>query len=437
MASIPPPAGSHGAGARSDRLGALQYANFRRLAASNILGTSGIWIMRIAMDWLVLELTGSLAAVGITVAMQFGPLLLFGIWGGIIVDRYSRRMLLITTQAVGSALSVILAVLALTGTVEVWHVNLTAIAMGFIAIIDNPARQAFVLEVAGSDHLRHAISINSAVFQLGGLIGPAAGGLLIVTVGIGWAFAANAVTCAVTVVTLSTLRSSALFRTVPAGRFPGQLREGLRFARREPAIMWTLVLLAFVSTFCFNMPVILAAYADAVFDLGAAGYGIFNSLVAIGALAGAIVSTLRRTIRLRTVVFGALLWGSVQGATAFIDSQLVFAAALVLLGVVTLLFLTAAISLVQCSAAPQLLGRVMAIYTVILFGGQTLGSPMMGWILQHFGAAVGMAVSGFVPACVALVLCLVLARRGRLRLRLRLSRSYPVIAIIPRRSACS
>ena len=386
------------------------------------------------MDWLVLELTGSLAAVGVTVAMQFGPLLVFGIWGGIIVDRYSRRMLLITTQAIGSALSVVLAVLALSGAVEVWHVNLTAIAMGFIAIIDNPARQAFVSEVAGSDNLGHAISINSAVFQLGGLIGPAASGLLMVTVGIGWAFVANAVTCAVTVVTLSTLRSSALFRTVLVGRSPGQLREGLRFARHEPAIVWTLVLLAFVSVFCFNMPVILAAYADGVFDLGAGGYGIFNSLVAVGALAGAIASALRRTIRLRTVVFGAVLWGSVQGATAFIDSQLAFAAALVALGAVTLLFLTAATSLVQCSATPQLRGRVMAIYTVIMFGGQTLGSPMMGWILQHFGAAMGMAVSGFVPAFVALVLCLVLARRGQLRLRLSIRRSDPIIAIVPRLS---
>ena len=416
----------------SDTLSSLRVPNFRLFTFSNVLAMSGTWMQRIAQDWLVLELSGSVTAVGITVALQFAPMLFFGLYGGLIVDRYSKRMLLMLTQGIVGLLSVVLAVLAISGVVEVWHVFVIAFLVGMVTVVDNPTRQVFVNELVGPRNLKNAISINSSVFQLGGLIGPAVAGVLLVAVGAGWAFGINAVTCLVTVLTLSLLKTSKLMRTPPMPRTKGQLRQGLVYVSRKPAIFWTIVMLAVVSVFSLTMPVILTAYATEVFDVGAAGYGLFNTLLAAGAFVGAIASTRRKVLRLRTVILTAILMGTLQATAGFMGTETGFAILLVALGVANLMFITAANALVQMSSNLGIRGRVMSVYVLVLLGGQAIGGPLMGWIVENNGAQFGMAVSGIVPTVAAVLIGLHLARRGHLTMRVNLQRHSPLVTIVRR-----
>jgi MFS family permease len=416
----------------SESLSSLRVPNFRLFTISNVLAMSGTWMQRIAQDWLVLQLSHSVAAVGITVAMQFTPMLLFGLYGGLIVDRYSKRMLLMLTQGTVGLLSVLLAVLALTGAIQVWHVYAIAFLVGLVTVVDNPTRQVFVNELVGPRNLRNAISVNSSVFQLGGLIGPAVAGLLLDAVGAGWAFAINALACGVTVLTLGALKKSKLVRSPAVPRAKGQLQQGLRYVLRKPAILWSIVMVAILSVFALTMPVILAAYANNIFKAGASGYGLFNTLVAGGALVGAILSTRRTGVRLRTVVLMGGLWGAIQAVAGFMPNEFSFGALLVALGVADLLFITAANALVQMSSNIGIRGRVMSLYVLVLLGGQAIGGPIMGWVVSTYGPHVGIAISGIVPAIAAVIIGIHLARRHQLRIRVRVEGRTPRVTIVRR-----
>ncbi|PPF84607.1 MFS transporter [Subtercola sp. Z020] len=412
-----------------DTLVSLRIRNYRLFTFSNMLSMTGTWMQRIAQDWLVLELSGSVAAVGITVAMQFAPMLLFGLFGGVFVDRHSRRAILLATQLALFVFAALIAALTLTGVVEVWHVYVIAFLVGGVTVFDNPARQVFVNELVGPKYLHNAISINSSVFQLGGLVGPAISGVLLVAVGAGWSFAINAVTCLFVVAALLLLRVSELHPMQQAVRAKGQLREGLRYVTAKPAILWTVIMVAVLALFSFSMPVLLAAFATDVFGVGASGYGLFNSLLAVGAFTGAIASTRRRGIRLRTVIISAGIFGLLQAVAGFMTNQLFFSLVLIGVGFANLLFITGANSLVQISSNPTVRGRVMSVYVLVLLGGQAIGGPLMGFIVETWGAHVGMAVAGLAPAVAAVVIGVVLARHGNLRLRLH--RSPRFVSIEP------
>jgi MFS family permease len=412
---------------------ALSVPNFRLFTATNLVAMTAGWMQRIAQDWLVLQLTGSVAQVGITVACQFAPMLLFGLLGGVLVDRFSKRALMMITQGSFAVLSALLAVLTLTGVVQAWHIWAIAFLVGMVTVIDNPARQVFVTEIVGHEHLRNAISVNSSVFQLGGMIGPALSGALLVAVGAGWSFGVNAIACVAVVVTLGFLKVSELHRTPPAPRGKGQLVEGLRYAVRKPTIIVPVVLVAFFSVFALTMPVLLSAFASQVYDVGAGGYGVFNSAVAIGALAGALLSTRRAVVRLRTIVGGVFWTGVLLVVSGSIPAIAPFTVALVAVGMSQLLFQTASNSLVQLSSNVAIRGRVMSLYVLVLLGGQAIGGPLMGQVVDHFGAHVGMVVAGGVPAAAAAVVGLVLARRGGLHLAVRMRHHLPVPAIVGHR----
>jgi MFS family permease len=419
----------------SESISSLRVANFRLFTISNILAMSGSWMQRITQDWLVLQLSHSVAAVGVTVAMQFTPMLIFGLYGGLVVDRYSKRMLLMLTQGVFALLAALLAVLALTHTIEVWHVWAIAFVVGLVTVIDNPTRQVFVNELVGPRNLRNAISINSSVFQLGGLIGPAIAGVLLAAVGAGWAFAINSATCVLIVFTLAALKKSKLVRSPAVPRTKGQLQQGLAYVVRKPAILWSIVMVAVLSIFALTMPVILAAYANNIFHVGATGYGLFNTLVAAGALTGGILSTRRTGIRLRSVIILGGVWGAVQAVVAFMPNEASFGVLLIGLGLGNLLFITAANALVQMSSNIGIRGRVMSLYVLVLLGGQAIGGPLMGWIVANYGPHVGMAISGIVPAVAAIAIGIHLARRHELRISVSLAGRTPRVAIVRRAAA--
>jgi MFS family permease len=410
----------------------LRVPNYRRFAASNLVANTAVWMQRIAMDWLVLQLSGSVAAVGVTVFMQFTPMLVFGLYGGVIADRYSKQKLLIITQSMAAALAAILAVLTLTGVTEVWHVYVISFALGMVTVVDNPSRQVFVNELVGPKYLRNAISLNSSIFQLGGLIGPAVGGILITAVGGGWSFAINAVACLAVVASLCSLRRSELHASPAVPRGKGQLAEGMRYVREKPVIFWTVVMVAIIAVFAFNMPVFLAAYANNVYDVGAQGYGLFNSLVAAGALVGALASTRRTSIRLSMVVGTAAALGIVQAIAGFAPSEFAFGALLVGIGVANLLFITGANSLVQMSSNVQIRGRVISLYILVLLGGQALGGPLMGWIVEAWGPHIAMMISGLVPALAAVVIAILIAQSASLRLSIGLRGRRPSVTIVNR-----
>lgn len=409
----------------------LKVRNFKIFAVGHFIAVIALWMQRIAQDWLVLQLSGSVTAVGITVALQFMPSLLLGPWGGMIADRFAKRRILMLCQSMAALLAAALAVLALAGRIEVWHVYVIALVLGLVTVLDQPARQVFVNELVGPAYLRNAISVNSTTFQLGGLIGPALAGILLNAVGAGWAFAANAVACCCTVVMLLVLRKDELHVSAPAPKSKGMLKEGLRYALGKPTIYWPWLMAGFVSVFAMSLPVLLAAFADHVFDAGAGGYGLLNAMVALGALSGAIASARRRQLRLRTVVFSAGLFGLMLCLSAAAPSMVWFAISMVLTGFWSLMFLTAANQLVQVSANMAIRGRVMSLYVMVLIGGQAIGGPMMGWLAEHLGPHAALLVSGGTPAGAAAVVGLVLARRSALKLKVDLRDRRHMVRIVP------
>ncbi|MDO5752741.1 MAG: MFS transporter [Arthrobacter sp.] len=416
----------------SQTFSSLKIRNYRIFASANLLAVTAIWMQRVAQDWMVLELSGSVTAVGITTFMQFVPSLLLMPLGGILADRYSKRLILMITQGSAGVLAALLAVLALTGHLEVWHIYVIAFFLGLVVVADQPARQVFVNELVGPSQLRNAISLNSSIFQMGGMIGPAVSGVLISAVGGGWAFAGNALACTITVISLCLIRSADLVKMPPVKRAKGQLAEGVRYALGKPTIFWPAVMAAVFAVFGLSLAVLMAAYANNVFDAGAKGYGLLNTLVALGALGGALASTRFATLRLRGVMTAAGSYGVVLMIASLAPNMFNFGAVMVVAGFASLLFLTSANQLVQMSTNVTIRGRVMSLYIMVLIGGQALGGPLMGWLAEHWGVQWATVVAGAMPALAAVIIGLVLAKRGQLTVRLNLRNVRSPVFIVPR-----
>lgn len=419
----------------SQTFSSLKIRNYRIFASANILAVVALWMQRVAQDWMVLELSGSVTAVGVTVFMQFIPSLLLMPLGGILADRYSKRLILMISQAAAGALAALMAVLALTGKLEVWHIYVIAFVLGLVVVADQPARQVFVNELVGPAQLRNAISLNSSIFQLGGMVGPAVSGVLIMAVGGGWAFAANAAACFITVLSLLLIRTGELVKMAPVKRAKGQLMEGVRYALRKPTIVWPAVMAAVFAVFGLSLPVLMTAYANDVFDVGAGGYGLLNTLVALGALGGALASTRFATLRLRGVMTAAGAYGVVLMIAAAAPTMVTFGGVMVVAGFASLLFLTSANQLVQMSTNVSIRGRVMSLYIMVLIGGQALGGPLMGWLAEQWGVQWATVLAGGMPAVAALVIAVVLAKRGQLKLQFNLRSARHPVFIVPRDAA--
>ncbi|MGX8907742.1 MFS transporter [Streptomyces netropsis] len=413
----------------------LKVRNYRLFATGQVVSNTGTWMQRIAQDWLVLSLTGSSAAVGITTALQFLPMLLFGLCGGVIADRYPKRRLLLITQLAMGLTGLALAVLTLSGHVQVWHVYLTAFALGLVTVVDNPVRQAFVVEMVGPADLRNAVSLNSANFQSARLVGPAIAGVLIVAVGSGWAFLLNGLSYAAPLAGLLMMRTSELHKVDQAPRGKGQLREGLRYVAGRPDLIWPIVLVGFIGTFGFNFPIWLTAFVNDVFHAGAGTYGLLNTLMAAGSLIGALLAARRGTSRLRLLVGAAALFGLLEITAALAPTFWVFAALLVPIGMFGLTINVTANSSVQLATDQAMRGRVMSLFMMVFMGGTPLGAPLVGWVTDAYGARVGFLAGGVVSLLAASAIGFTLARVGGLRLRIDLRRGHRRVEFVPRESA--
>ncbi|MET8767091.1 MFS transporter [Streptomyces sp. NPDC004658] len=417
---------------KSSMFSSLKIRNYRLFFIGQVVSNTGTWMQRIAQDWLVLSLTGSSAAVGITTALQFLPMLLFGLYGGVLVDRLPKRPTLLATQTAMALTGLALAALTLSGHVQVWHVYLAAFAVGLATVLDNPARQSFVSEMVGPEQLQNAVSLNSANFQSARLVGPAVAGLMITGVGTGWAFLANGLSFAAPIAGLLLMRARELHVVERAPRGKGQLREGLRYVAKRPELIWPIVLVGFIGTFGFNFPVWLSAYADDVFHAGAGAYSLFNTLMAVGSLVGALLAARRGTARLRVLIAAALAFGTLETVAAVAPSYWLFALLMVPIGVFGLTVNVTANTAVQMATDPAMRGRVMALFMMVFMGGTPLGAPVVGWITDTYGARIGFAAGGVVSAAAAGAIGLALARIGGLRLSVGWYHGHPRVRFVPR-----
>ncbi|MFI1970348.1 MFS transporter [Streptomyces cinnamoneus] len=410
----------------------LRVRNYRLFATGQVVSNTGTWMQRIAQDWLVLSLTGSSAAVGITTALQFLPMLLLGLYGGVIADRYPKRRLLLFTQAAMGVTGLALAVLTLSGHVQVWHVYLTALALGVVTVLDNPARQAFVVEMVGPADLRNAVSLNSANFQSARLVGPAVAGVLISALGSGWAFLLNGLSFLAPIAALLLMRNGELHKVDRAPRGKGQLREGLQHVAGRPELIWPIVLVGFIGTFGFNFPIWLTAFVNDVFHADASAYGLLNTVMAAGSLAGALLAARRGTSRLRLLIGAAAAFGLLEVMAALAPSFWVFAALLVPIGMCGLTINVTANSGIQLASDPALRGRVMSLFMMVFMGGAPLGAPLVGWVTDVYGPRVGFLAGGVVSLLAAAGIGLALARAGDLRLKVDLRRGHRHVAFVAR-----
>lgn len=414
---------------------ALSNRNYRYFFIGQVVSNSGTWVQRIAQDWLVLSITGSAFAVGVTTAMQFLPMLLFGLFGGVLADRFPKRKLLIATQGAMGLLAAGLAVLTLTGNIQVWHIYLFAFMLGMVTVVDNPTRQTFVSEMVGKKDLGNAVSLNAANFQTARLIGPAVAGALMAAVGAGYAFAVNAASFGAVILGLLAMRTAELHRTPRPPREKGQLRAGLHYVAGRPDLIWPIVLIGFIGTFGFNFAIILSAFAYSVFHVGPGLYGLLNTAMAVGSLAGALLAARRSRPRLRLLVGVALAFGVMESVSALSPDYWTFAALLTVVGMSGVTLNTAANSLIQLRTDPAMRGRVMSLFMMVFTGGTPLGAPLVGWITEAYGPRIGLLVCGLVSAFAAAAVGLVLARIGNLRLQLDLHRGpeHQLLTFVPRR----
>ncbi|MFC4395423.1 MFS transporter [Arthrobacter sedimenti] len=391
----------------------LKHHNYRLFLAMQLAGSLGVWMQRLAQDWLVLQLTGSPAAVGAAVALQFLPMLVVGPLAGLVVDLFPKRRIMMVCQAVIVLLGMGLAAWAASGTLTVWVVYASCVALGVTAAVDQPTRQVFVNEVVGDAALRPAIGLNNALSQLGAMAGPALSGVLIAQAGPAAAFASNAVIGLVVLGLIAAVRLHELHPSVPAERGRGQVLAGFRYVRERPRLLLLILLAGLLGAFGMNGPVVLAAFAQQVWHNGVEGFGLFNTVSAVGALAGALLAARLGNMGRKGIVAAAGLFGLSQLVAALMPSLVLFVAMLVVVGMMTLLFLTSAATAVQLEAGPAIRGRVMALYLPLLLGGHACGGLLAGWLTEQFGVRTGLVATGALGMLSAAVVGLLLWRHGR------------------------
>jgi len=396
----------------------LRIRNYRLYAAGQVISNTGTWMQRVAQDWLVLELThGSGTALGIATGLQFLPLLLFSLWGGAIADRYAKRRILMTTQAIMGGLALILGVLSLTGVVQIWHVYVLAFALGLVTVVDNPTRQTFAVEMVGRADMPNAIALNSAIFNLARILGPAVAGVVISLAGTPIAFVVNAGSYAAVLAGLALMRPAELHPVEPAPRAKGQVREGLAYVKARPSLWMPMLLIFFVATFGMNFQVTTALMSREVFHTGAGAFGVASATFAAGALAGALLAARRRRPSAGLLVVTAAIFGVLEAVTALMPGYWPFLVLLVPTGLALLTFTTAANSATQLGTAPEMRGRVMGLYLLVFLGGTPLGAPLVGWVAEQFGPRVSLLAGGGVSALAAVAVAAMLSRSHRVRMR--------------------
>jgi MFS family permease len=372
----------------------LQVPNYRRYFWGQIVSLSGNWMQTVAEIWLVLSLTGSGVAVGLTTALQFLPMLLFGAWGGLLADRFSKRRLLIVTQTVMALPALALFAVSATGVVTVAMVYAAVFARGAVNAVDNPTRQSFAIEMVGADRVVNAVSLNSALIHCARIIGPALAGVLIATAGVEPCFLINAATFAVMIFALRGMEPGALQATPPVAREPGAVRAALRHVADTPQLAVPLALMAVVGTLGYNFITVLPLLAKFSFDGGATVYAALVSAMAAGSVVGALATGARGRTGPGVISAAALGFGALSLAAAAAPTLAVELPVLALLGAATVTFAASINSYLQLQVRADMRGRVMALYSIVFLGSTPIGGPLAGWLSQQFDPRVALVLAG-------------------------------------------
>lgn len=381
-------------------LDSLSVPNYRRYFAGQIVSLSGNWMQMVAEVWLVLSLTGSGVAVGMTTALQFLPILLFGAWGGVMADRFPKRRLLIVTQTLMALPALALLAIAAAGAVAPWMVMALVFVRGTVNAVDNPTRQSFAIEMVGPDRVVNAVSLNSVLVHSARLLGPALAGILIATVGVEPCFALNALSFAAMIVALWGMDPGKLRAAPRAGHEPRAVREGLRYVLRTPELAAPLGLMALVGTLGLNFQVILPLLARFSFEGGPTAYATLVSAMGVGSVLGALATGAHGRTDARLIAGAALAFGALALLAAAAPSLALEIPVLALLGASAVTFAAAINSSLQLAAEPRMRGRVMSLYTVVFLGSTPIGAPLVGWLSETYDprAALLLAASAGLAA---------------------------------------
>ncbi len=379
---------------------ALRVPNFRRYYIGQAISLVGTWMQSVAQSWLVYVLTHSATDLGLAVAVQTIPVLVLGPYGGVIADRVDKRRLMLVLQAAMGVQALALGILTVLGAVRFWEILVLALILGINNTFENPARQAFVLEMVGPDEVRNAVSLNSTLLNAARAIGPAVAGILIATVGDGICFLLNAVSFVAVVFSLATMDPKLLQPSPPAGRAKGQVREGFRYVAHAPRLAVPLVMMAIVGTLAYEFQVVLPVLAKSTFHGGAEAYGFMTAAMGIGAVLGGLVTAARGKTGLRpfTVAAGGFALAiAIAAVSPVLSIELV---GLAVVGYASVSFLAIGNTTLQLEADPSMRGRVMSLWAVAFLGTTPIGGPLLGWIIAVSSGRVGLGV-GAVSCAVA------------------------------------
>jgi MFS family permease len=388
--------------------------NFRLFFAGQVVSVTGIWMQSVASAWLVFELTGSGVALGVQAALNFGPLLVLGAWGGLLADRRDKRWILIATQSAFAVLAFALWGLVATDVVRLWMVYTLSFLQGVVTAADNPARQSFYAEMVGREDLTNAVSLNSAVMTGTRIVGPALAGVLIATFGFAPCFLLNGISYLAVIGALVAMRPGELHRTAAPEARKGQLREGLAYVWRTRELRLPLLWMAAIFMFSFNFSVLFPLMADGPFHGDAGTFGLLLSVMGAGSLVGALAMARQQRPSSRRLAFAAVGFGLVTMVVAVAPTLWFELMVLLPCGFVSTVFMITGNSALQLTSRPEMRGRVMALFGIVFLGGTPIGAPIAGWVGEHFGPRMGVALGGVVAIATGLAGIYTLMRR-RLR----------------------
>jgi MFS family permease len=382
----------------------LRQRNYRLFFFGQLVSVAGTWMQSVAQSFVVLGLTHSGTQLGLTSAARFLPMFLFGPVGGVFADRMDRQRVLYVTQTLSALLAGVFAVTVGTHSIRLWIVYLLALALGFVNVFDNPARQSFISEMVSADDLPNAVTLNSVAMNMARVFGAALGGVIAAAIGLALCFAANALSFAAVLVSLAAMRTSELFPAKRVTRQKRQVREGLRYVRSTPELFIPLLMIAVIGTLAWEFQVSLPLMASKVFHGGAASYGVMASVMGGGAVVGGLISAGRSRPRARALCLAAVGWGIAILAAAVAPGMALELTALVFVGYGSITFNSLAKTTLQLAARPEMRGRVMALWALAWLGSTPIGGPIVGWAGQAIGPRWALVIGG-----VATLACGVLA----------------------------
>jgi MFS family permease len=388
----------------------LSSRNYRLFFWGQLVSICGTWMQTVAQSFLVLDLTNSGTDLGLATAARFLPIFVLGPWGGLVADRLDKRRILFVTQTLSGLLALAFGLLVGTHVIQMWMVYLLALALGFVNVFDNPARQSLISELVPRDLLRNAVTLNSVTVNMARVFGAAAGGVIASVLGLALCFDLNAISFGAVVLSLALMSANQILRSKREPRERGQIRAGLAYVRTEPELLVPLLMVAIIGTLAWEFQISLPLLASRTFHGGAGTYGAMTSVMGAGAVAGGLLTASRNRIRRRGLAISAIGWGIAITAAALAPDMATEYAAMVFVGYGSISFNSLAKTVLQLSATPAMRGRVMALWAVAWLGSTPIGGPIVGWAGEEFGARWSLIIGGVPTLIVGLVAYPVLAR---------------------------